>query len=298
MNADRRVEVFAVAGAFTRVIADAAVHGRHRIVANEHLPGVAILPSLRQGKPGLDVLAGRTRVIAGRQQVDVNRAPGSNRACPLLPGQIHDWRHVVWFVPHVRLLRASALVRLAAARQGRYDVVAAEDLIWVNADHFRFAPGSGSHGTGSSNPVPSSRESRANLTSSIRAPKLRSATACSLASLRRSVRHADFAGAKRASNFLEEVSAPGRRSRSLAVLCIHLEPRACLLLEGDQGFEFPPPKANHVAAGQFDWASLSLQSPGNKDPAEPPPDATGQRIKISRLSLERGLIGSPRLHAK
>src|SRR6516162_11020390 len=202
MNADRRVEVFAVAGAFTRVIADAAVHGRHRIVANEHLPGVAILPSLRQGKPGLDVLAGRTRVIAGRQQVDVNRAPGSNRACPLLPGQIHDWRHVVWFVPHVRLLRASALVRLAAARQGRYDVVAAEDLIWVNADHFRFAPGSGSHGTGSSNPVPSSRESRANLTSSIRAPKLRSATACSLASLRRSVRHADFAGAKRSSNSL------------------------------------------------------------------------------------------------
>jgi len=71
-------------------------------------------------------------------------------------------------------------------------------------------------------------------------PDLASATACSLASLRRSVRHADFAGAKRASNFLEEVSAPGRRSRSLAVLCIHLEPRACLLLEGDQGFEFPP----------------------------------------------------------
>ena len=95
-------------------------------------------------------------------------------------------------------------------------------------------------GTDGSNPVPSTGESRANLTSSIRAPKLRSATACSLASLRRSVRHADFAGAKRASNFLEEVSAPGRRSRSLAVLCIHLEPRACLLLEGDQGFEFPP----------------------------------------------------------
>ena len=95
-------------------------------------------------------------------------------------------------------------------------------------------------GTDGSNPVPSTGESRANLTSSIRAPKLRSATACSLASLRRSVRHADFAGAKRASNFLEEVSAHGRRSRSLAVLCIHLEPRACLLLEGDQGFEFPP----------------------------------------------------------
>src|SRR5262249_9147087 len=48
----------------------------------------------------------------------------------------------------------------------------------------------------------SSRESRANLTSSTRAPKLRSATACSLASLRRSVRHADFAGAKCASNSL------------------------------------------------------------------------------------------------
>jgi len=56
--------------------------------------------------------------------------------------------------------------------------------------------------TSSLETVSSSRESRANLTSSIRAPKLRSATACSLASLRRSVRHADFAGAKRSSNSL------------------------------------------------------------------------------------------------
>jgi hypothetical protein len=37
-----------------------------------------------------------------------------------------------------------------------------------------------SRGTGNSNPFPSSGESPANLTSSIRAPKLRSATACSL----------------------------------------------------------------------------------------------------------------------
>ena len=57
-------------------------------------------------------------------------------------------------------------------------------------------------GTDGSNPASSSGESRANLTSSIRAPKLRSTTACSLASLRRSVRHADFAGAKRSSNSL------------------------------------------------------------------------------------------------
>ena len=48
--------------------------------------------------------------------------------------------------------------------------------------------------TGSLETAPSSGESRANLTSSIRAPKLRRATACSLASLRQSVRHADFAG--------------------------------------------------------------------------------------------------------
>jgi hypothetical protein len=105
VNADRRVEVFAVAGAFARVVADAAVHGRHGIVANQRLPGVAILPGLRQGEPGLDVLAGRTRVIAGRLQVDVNRASGATGACPLLSGQIHDRRHVVWFGPHVPWLR-------------------------------------------------------------------------------------------------------------------------------------------------------------------------------------------------
>ena len=74
VDADRLVDVLAVAGVLARVIADAAVHGRHRVVADDDLPGLAVAAGLRLGEPGLHVLAGRAGVVAGRQAVDVERA--------------------------------------------------------------------------------------------------------------------------------------------------------------------------------------------------------------------------------
>jgi hypothetical protein len=56
------------------------MHGRHGIFPYQRLPGLFMMPSLRMGQPGLDVLAGRTRLIAGWQEIDINgtaAAPGA-----------------------------------------------------------------------------------------------------------------------------------------------------------------------------------------------------------------------------
>ena len=81
MDADRFVNVLAVARVLARVIADAAMHRRHRIVADDEVPGLTVPAGLRLGEPGLDVFASRAGVVAGRQAVDVNRAHRS------------QWRH-------------------------------------------------------------------------------------------------------------------------------------------------------------------------------------------------------------
>ena len=69
MDTDRGAELVAVARAFAGMVADPAMHGRHRVVAHQHVPGLAVLAGLRQRQPGLDILAGRTGVVARRQQV-------------------------------------------------------------------------------------------------------------------------------------------------------------------------------------------------------------------------------------
>ena len=70
----RAVELLAVAARLARVVADPAVDRGERVVGGQLPPGVLVLadPSVRE--PGLDVLAGRTGVVARRQQVDVDRA--------------------------------------------------------------------------------------------------------------------------------------------------------------------------------------------------------------------------------
>ena len=82
VDADRLVNVLAVARVLARVIADAAMNGRQRIVANDDVPGLAVASGLCLGEPGLNVLACGTAVVARRQAVDVERA---HRA---------HWRHV------------------------------------------------------------------------------------------------------------------------------------------------------------------------------------------------------------
>ena len=77
MDADRFVNVLAVARVLARVIADPAVDRRHRIVADDDVPGLAVAARLRLGEPRLDVFAGRAGMVARRQAVHVN---GAHRA--------------------------------------------------------------------------------------------------------------------------------------------------------------------------------------------------------------------------
>jgi alkylation response protein AidB-like acyl-CoA dehydrogenase len=87
MDRDCSVELRAVAGGFARVVADATVDGRERVVVREHPPGLLVLadPGVRQ--PALDVLARRAGVVARGQQVDIHRTlrPHRARTQPGLP---------------------------------------------------------------------------------------------------------------------------------------------------------------------------------------------------------------------
>ena len=73
VDRDRRVELAAVAVGLARVIADAAVHRRQRIVLDDRLPRLAETAGGGMREPGLDVLAGGTGVVAGREEVEIDR---------------------------------------------------------------------------------------------------------------------------------------------------------------------------------------------------------------------------------
>ncbi len=102
VDGDRRVERGAVTGRLARMVADPAVHGRHRVIPDQRFPRLAVLAGLRQIKPGLDVLAGRAGIVAGRQKVDIERTARPDRPCPPLAGQIDGRRHVVRLSGHHR----------------------------------------------------------------------------------------------------------------------------------------------------------------------------------------------------
>ena len=80
MDRDGLIEELPVAGAFAGVITGAAVRAGQRVLLHVLPPGALVVARLRQGEPGLDVLPGRTGVIAGRQMIDVDRALPSTRA--------------------------------------------------------------------------------------------------------------------------------------------------------------------------------------------------------------------------
>ena len=80
VNVDRLIELPAIAGIFAGVITHASHDRREGIVANQLLPGVAIIAGLRVVEPALDVFAGGAGVIARRQAVDVYRTFGAPRA--------------------------------------------------------------------------------------------------------------------------------------------------------------------------------------------------------------------------
>jgi hypothetical protein len=94
MDADRAIELLAIAAVFARVVADAAVDGGQRIVFDERKPSliVAALPRMRE--PGLNVFTGGTRIVAGREEVDVDRSLRARWTRALCASEVDHRRHI------------------------------------------------------------------------------------------------------------------------------------------------------------------------------------------------------------
>ena len=80
VDRDGAVQAGAVAAGLAGVVTDATVDRRERVVGDEDPPGLLMLADLHLGEVSLNVLAGRARVVAGRQQVDVHGALAADRA--------------------------------------------------------------------------------------------------------------------------------------------------------------------------------------------------------------------------
>jgi hypothetical protein len=100
MDADGAVEVFAVAAAFTRVVADAPVNGGEGIVADQHFPGFLEATRLRLCQPALNVFAGWAGIIAGWQQSHIQRVTGAYRPNHLTTSQVDQRTYVAWHFSH------------------------------------------------------------------------------------------------------------------------------------------------------------------------------------------------------
>ncbi len=116
------------------MIADSPVHRRQRVVARQHIPGLAVLSSLRQIEPSLDVFARWTRMIAGWQQVNIDGPPLADGARAPHAGQIWERRHVVRLERHSlpsvlgrREFRPSSALHGASALAGQSIILAPTD---------------------------------------------------------------------------------------------------------------------------------------------------------------------------
>ena len=74
VDADGGVEFGPVAGRLARVVADAAHHGRERVVGHQTPPRGFVAAVLGGVQPALDLFAGGAGVIARRESIDVDRA--------------------------------------------------------------------------------------------------------------------------------------------------------------------------------------------------------------------------------
>ena len=94
VDADRAVELGAVAAGFAGMIADAPMHGGKRIVAQDRPPGLPVISGLGEIEPGLHVLARRTGIVAGRQKIDIDRPLLADGTGPLFAQQVDDGREI------------------------------------------------------------------------------------------------------------------------------------------------------------------------------------------------------------
>ncbi|MNM38084.1 hypothetical protein D3C81_488320 [compost metagenome] len=81
VDGDGFIHLTAVAGALAGVITDPAMDRRQRVIFDEGLPGRLEAARFGQGKPGLDVLASRTGMVARWQGRLPDGQPGADRAC-------------------------------------------------------------------------------------------------------------------------------------------------------------------------------------------------------------------------
>ena len=102
MDADRAVELAPIAVRLARMIADAPVHGRKGVVAQDRLPRLAVFAGLRQIEPCLHVLACRTGVVARRQEVDIDRPLRADGTRALFAQHVDDRREIRLSGCHVR----------------------------------------------------------------------------------------------------------------------------------------------------------------------------------------------------
>ena len=95
VDADRAVQVAAIAGRFAWVVADPPVDRGHRVFPHQVHPGLLELSRLRQGEPSLDVLAGGASAVAGGQEVNIHRTLDPLGAGFMPAEHVHRRAHVV-----------------------------------------------------------------------------------------------------------------------------------------------------------------------------------------------------------
>jgi hypothetical protein len=82
VDRDRTVEFSTITPALAGVVTDPPVDRRQRIVGDEGTPGQFVVAMLDVRQPRLDVLAGGTAGVAGRQKVDVDRTTAPDGSSP------------------------------------------------------------------------------------------------------------------------------------------------------------------------------------------------------------------------
>ena len=76
------------------MITRAAVRAGQRVLFHVLPPGLLVVAGLRVRQPGLDVFAGRARMVAGRKMIDKDRALPSTRAGASADGFLVDRRQI------------------------------------------------------------------------------------------------------------------------------------------------------------------------------------------------------------
>ena len=143
------------------MVANPAMNRRHRVIFGQALPGLLEAARLGVGQPGLDVLSRRTGVVAGRQQIDVDRPLDALWAdIAFLVRQVQRARHVDGRISHRASLYYRLVVRdrqpsrrdgldlavLGAAHRGRFREfdrsrrrqrsVSQAKLVQITVEHF------------------------------------------------------------------------------------------------------------------------------------------------------------------